>query len=96
MVADDRHVAVNEEHIVVLGLAHQKVADGSSSAVDRLTEVAAIGPLTDLLIVGDDCSIGRTIVAHQDLIGDTDSLSLLSETIHKTDTAVVVGGNEDG
>lgn len=96
LVADDRHVAVDEKHVIVLGFAHKEIANGGTPDVDRLTEIAAVGPLTDLLIILDDRGVGRAIITYKDFVHDACRLSLLPEIVHEFDTEVVISGNEDG
>lgn len=92
----DGHVAIDEEQMVVLGLLGKKVADGSPSAVLAADDVTAVLPLVDTAVGFGNIQVGGSIVSHENLIGNANSLRLVSELIHQGDTSVVVGGDEDG
>lgn len=91
---EDGHVAIDEEQIGVLGLLGKEIADGSASTILRAEDVSAVGPIIDSLIGLYRFGIGRSVIAHEDLIGNAGGLGLESEGIDQCDARVVVSGNQ--
>ena len=91
---EDGHVAIDEEQIGVLGLLGKEIADGSASLILRAEDVSAVGPIIDSLVGVYRLGIGRSVIAHEDLIGNASGLSLESEGIDQRDARVVVSGNQ--
>ena len=91
---EDGHVAIDEEQIGVLGLLGKEIADGSATTILRAEDVSAVGPIIDSLIGLYHVRICRSVIAHEDLIGNAGGLSLESEGIDQRDAEVVVSGNQ--
>ena len=91
---EDGHVAIDEEQIGVLGLLGKEIADGSATTILRAEDVSAVGPIIDSLVGVYRLGIGRSVIAHEDLIGNASGLSLESEGIDQRDAEVVVSGNQ--
>lgn len=73
---EDGHVAIDEEQIGVLGLLGKEIADGSATTILRAEDVSAVGPIIDSLVGVYRLGIGRSVVAHKDLIGNASGLGL--------------------
>ena len=91
---EDGHVAIDEEQIGVLGLLGKEIADGSASLILGAEDVLAVGPIIDSLVGVYRLGIGRSVIAHEDLIGNAGGLSLESEGIDQRDARVVESGNQ--
>lgn len=91
---EDGHVAIDEEQIGVLGLLGKEIADGSATTILGAEDVSAVGPIIDSLVGVYRLGIGRSVIAHEDLIGNAGGLSLESEGIDQRDARVVVSGNQ--
>ena len=91
---EDGHVAIDEEQIGVLGLLGKEIADGSATAILRAEDVSAVGPIIDSLVGVYRLGIGRSVIAHEDFVGNAGGLSLESEGIDQRDARVVVSGNQ--
>ena len=80
----------------MMGLFGKEVSDGSPTDVLGLSDVMAVGPDVNLLVLLNHFGVCRTVITNQYLIDNVYLLSLLSEGIHQIDTQVVIGGNQDG
>ena len=91
---EDGHVAIDEEQIGVLGLLGKEIADGSATTILRAEDVSAVGPIIDCLVGLYHVRICRSVVAHEDFVGNASGLGLESEGIDQRDARVVVSGNQ--
>lgn len=90
----DGHVAIDEEQIGVLGLLGKEIADGSASLILGAEDVSAVGPIVDSLVGVYRLGIGRSVIAHEDFVGNASGLGLESEGIDQRDARVVESGNQ--
>ena len=91
---EDGHVAIDEEQIGVLGLLGKEIADGSATTILRAEDVSAVGLIIDSLIGLYRFGICRSVIAHEDFVGNASGLGLESEGIDQRDAEVVVSGNQ--
>ena len=91
---EDGHVAIDKEQIGVLGLLGKVIADGGATTILGAEDVSAVGPIIDSLVGVYRLGIGRSVVAHEDLIGNASGLGLESEGIDQHDARVVESGNQ--
>ena len=73
-----------------------EIPDGSPADVPCLSEVLAMRPLVNLLVLFNHFGVCRTVVTNQNLIGNPRLLSLLPEVDHQLHAHVVIGGNQYG
>ena len=85
-------VAVDEDEPGIASLAGKEVADGRASDIGGLQEVSDVRKALDGLVLLYIFSIGRSIIGHNDLVGDALWLALPVQLCHKSVAQAVVGG----
>lgn len=96
MIANDSHVAIEEEQMVVSGCLGKEIADGRTAYILFATDILTAGKGSDALVGRDDSRIGRAVVGHKHLIADGCGFQQRQQLFHQCITAVVVGGYQYG
>lgn len=96
-VADNRHVAVEEEQPVPLCLGGEEVADGGTTHILAAADIAAAIQLVDAEVGDDGNLVAAAVVCHDDLVGQAaDAVCLRLQRGDERVAAVVVGRKEYG
>ena len=85
-------VAVDEDEPGIACLTGKEVAYGRASDIVGLQEVSDVRKALDGLVLLYIFSIGRSIIGHNDLVGDALWLALPVQLRHKSVAQAVVGG----
>ena len=96
VVADQRHVAVDEEHVGLLRLPDEEVSDGGTAHVLLSDDITAVGQGVDDLVLRHRRGIRRAVVGHDDLVVATHRLQLLRQSFHQRHADMIVGRYQNG